>query len=100
MRGPMRLTPLTCVNFRRRERSIFLNSIFGTKAQMKASDVMTRRVITVGRDASILEAARLMLQQKVSGLPVVDDQRKRLKEISYAGLRPLPNASDRLGWNS
>jgi CBS domain-containing protein len=39
---------------------------------MKASDVMTPRVITVTPDASIQEAARLMLQNRISGLPVVD----------------------------
>jgi len=33
---------------------------------------MTRRVISVGRDASVFEAARLMLQHRISGLPVVD----------------------------
>ena len=39
---------------------------------MKASDAMTPRVITTTPDASILEALRLMLQHKISGLPVVD----------------------------
>lgn len=39
---------------------------------MKAKDVMTRHVIFVAPDASILEALRLMLQHKISGLPVID----------------------------
>jgi len=39
---------------------------------MKASDVMTRDVVSVGPDSSILEAVRLMLQHKISGLPVID----------------------------
>jgi CBS domain-containing protein len=39
---------------------------------MKAKDVMTRHVISVAPDASILEALRLMLGNKISGLPVVD----------------------------
>jgi CBS domain-containing protein len=39
---------------------------------MKAKDVMSARVITVAPDASILEALRLMLQNRISGLPVVD----------------------------
>ena len=39
---------------------------------MQAADVMTRRVITVAPDASVLQAARLMLQNRISGLPVVD----------------------------
>ena len=39
---------------------------------MQVRDVMTRNVITVKPDESILVAARLMLQHRVSGLPVVD----------------------------
>jgi CBS domain-containing protein len=39
---------------------------------MKAKDVMTPNVITVAPDASILDALRLMLTHKISGLPVVD----------------------------
>ncbi len=39
---------------------------------MKAEDIMTRRVISVGPDATIFEAVRLMLQHRISGLPVVD----------------------------
>ena len=39
---------------------------------MKAQDVMSRDVVTVTADATILHAARLMLQHKFSGLPVVD----------------------------
>jgi len=39
---------------------------------MKAKDVMTPNVITIAPDASILEALRLMLQHRISGLPVVD----------------------------
>lgn len=39
---------------------------------MKAMDVMTRDVVSIGPDASVLEAVRLMLQHKISGLPVVD----------------------------
>ncbi len=39
---------------------------------MKAMDVMTRDVVSIGPDASIIEAVRTMLQHKISGLPVVD----------------------------
>jgi len=39
---------------------------------MKAVDVMTREIISVAPDASVLEAVRLMLQHKISGLPVID----------------------------
>jgi CBS domain-containing protein len=39
---------------------------------MKAQDVMTRDVITIDPDSTVLQAARVMLQHHVSGLPVVD----------------------------
>ena len=39
---------------------------------MKAQNVMTRHVISIGPDATVLQAARLMLQHHISGLPVVD----------------------------
>lgn len=39
---------------------------------MRACDVMTRKLVSIDPDASILEAARLMLQNRISGLPVID----------------------------
>ena len=39
---------------------------------MKARDVMTRNVVSIGPDATVLQAARLMLQHHISGLPIVD----------------------------
>jgi CBS domain-containing protein len=41
---------------------------------MIVGDFMTRQVVTVVPDASILEAAKLMLEHKISGLPVVDHE--------------------------
>jgi CBS domain-containing protein len=39
---------------------------------MRAHQIMTRNVITVGSDVSIVEAAKLMLDNHISGLPVLD----------------------------
>jgi CBS domain-containing protein len=39
---------------------------------MKAKDVMTRHVVSITPDATVLQAARVMLQHHISGLPVVD----------------------------
>ena len=39
---------------------------------MKVSEIMTRDVVSVAPDAAVLEAVRLMLQRRISGLPVVD----------------------------
>ncbi len=38
---------------------------------MKAKDIMTRDVATVSPDASVREAAKLMTERRLSGLPVV-----------------------------
>jgi len=39
---------------------------------MNSSDVMTRDVLSIRPEATILEAARLMLQNRISGLPVIN----------------------------
>lgn len=39
---------------------------------MQAKDVMSRNLVTIAADATVLQAARLMLQHHISGLPVVD----------------------------
>lgn len=39
---------------------------------MRAHQIMTRSVVTVAPDTTILQAANIMLQRHVSGLPVVD----------------------------
>ena len=39
---------------------------------MRVKDVMTPNVICIGADEPVLKAARLMLQNRISGLPVVD----------------------------
>jgi CBS domain-containing protein len=39
---------------------------------MKVRDVMTRKVLSIEPDANVLQAVRSMLQNKISGLPVVN----------------------------
>jgi CBS domain-containing protein len=39
---------------------------------MKAGDVMTRQVLSIAPDATVLQAIQLMLHNRISGLPVVD----------------------------
>jgi CBS domain-containing protein len=43
---------------------------------MQVRDVMTPNVISVSTDESVLNAARLMLKSRISGLPVVDSAGK------------------------
>lgn len=40
---------------------------------MKARDIMHRKIITIGKEATLKEAAIQMSDNRVSGLPVVDD---------------------------
>jgi CBS domain-containing protein len=41
---------------------------------MQVRDVMTRKVISIAAGQTVLEAVRTMLQNRISGLPVVDAQ--------------------------
>jgi CBS domain-containing protein len=49
---------------------------------MRAHQIMTRQVVTVRPDASIVEAAGTMLQRHISGLPVVDAAGKLVGVVS------------------
>jgi CBS domain-containing protein len=49
---------------------------------MQAENVMTRQVISIDPDATVLQAARLMLQHRISGLPVIDKAGKLVGIIS------------------
>lgn len=44
-------------------------------SKVKVQSIMTVKPITVSPDSSIREAARLMLEHKIGGLPVVDGER-------------------------
>jgi CBS domain-containing protein len=49
---------------------------------MRAHQIMTRKVITVGTAASIVDAANIMLENHVSGLPVIDETGKLVGIVS------------------
>lgn len=66
---------LTSILTNWKENKEFLDSI-------KVSDVMTKNVITIAPDATIEEAAQIMIDKKVGGLPVVKDKNKLLGMIS------------------
>jgi CBS domain-containing protein len=53
---------------------------------MKASDVMTIAVITVKPDATVQEAAKILLTNSISGVPVVDDSTTLVGIISEGDL--------------
>jgi len=49
---------------------------------MKASDIMTSEVISADPEATVLQAARHMLQHHISGLPVIDKTGKLVGILS------------------
>src|ERR1700731_1297937 len=40
---------------------------------MKVKDVMSQQIVSIGADASVLDAVQLMLKHRISGLPVIDE---------------------------
>jgi CBS domain-containing protein len=55
---------------------------------MKVEDVMTREVATVAPGASLKDAAHLLVQSRISGLPVVDSENHVLGVLSEADVLP------------
>jgi acetoin utilization protein AcuB len=45
-------------------------------AQLKVENVMSRKVLTIGIEEPLINAANIMLESKVSGLPVLDEEGK------------------------
>jgi len=39
---------------------------------MQVKDVMSRQIVSIGPEAPVLDAVQLMLQHRISGLPVID----------------------------
>lgn len=39
-------------------------------------DIMTRNIITVSPETEIIDAAKLLLEERINGLPVVDEAGK------------------------
>jgi len=68
---------------------------------MKAADIMVKDVVTTGPEASVQELATLMLERRISGLPVVDGGGRLLGIVSEGDLIRRPEIdTDRvkLGW--
>jgi CBS domain-containing protein len=64
---------------------------------MKAGDVMTTGAATVKPSASLAEAARLMIEHRISGLPVVDDGGKLIGIVSEGDFLRR-KGGDRMRW--
>lgn len=70
---------------------------------MKVSDIMARNVLTVPPEASVREVASLMLERRISGIPVVDAEGRVLGVVSEGDLirRPeIDTDQESRGWLS
>ena len=65
---------------------------------MKVDDVMTRTVFTVGPTTTIEQAAKLMVERRVSGLPVVDGAGAVVGIVSEGDLIVRQRPAERLTW--
>ena len=68
---------------------------------MKAADIMVKDVVTAGPEASVRELATIMLERRISGMPVVDGGGRLLGIVSEGDLIRRPEIdTDRvkLGW--
>lgn len=62
-------------------------------AKLKLSEIMTRKPVTVSPNATIGEGAQLMLDNKISGLPVVDGDGKLVGIITESDIFRLVAAA-------
>lgn len=53
-------------------------------AELKVKDIMQSNVITAGPDTTVRELADLLAEHKISGVPVVDDERRVVGMVSEA----------------
>ncbi len=68
---------------------------------MIVADIMVRNVISVGPDATVREVASLMLERRISGVPVVNDARRVLGVVSEGDLIRRPEIGTdqvKTGW--
>lgn len=55
-------------------------------ASLTAADIMTKEVITINKDASIDELSEILLKNKISGLPVLDEDNKLAGIVTEADI--------------
>ena len=64
---------------------------------MRAHDVMTSNVVTVGENASVQDVALVLLQNQISAVPVIDRMGNVVGIVSEGDLMRRPNRKRRSG---
>src|SRR6478672_10487616 len=62
------------------------SSAASLESSMYAKDVMSSEVVSIAPTATIFDAARLLINTRVSGLPVVDENGRMVGVVSEADL--------------
>lgn len=55
--------------------TLILQKLTGRLKKKKAKDIMTKDVITVGKDDNLTDVAELMIQKRISGFPVIENEK-------------------------
>jgi len=55
-------------------------------AELLAKDIMTKKVITISKDATLAELAKLLIKNKISGVPIVDKREELVGIVTEADI--------------
>ncbi len=55
-------------------------------AELLAKDIMTKKVITISKDATLAELAKLLIKNKISGVPIVDKKEELVGIVTEADI--------------
>lgn len=55
-------------------------------AELLAKDIMTKKVITISKDATVAELAKLLIKHKISGVPIVDEKEELVGIVTEADI--------------
>jgi len=80
------------------DRDIVLRCVAEEKdaTKVKASEIMTKKLITVNPEINVKEAAKIMAEHQIRRLPVVENG-KLVGIVSLGDLATKPNFSDEAG---
>ncbi len=73
---------ITTGDFKELYRLTYRHALKRIEESIKAGDIMTSEVVSVQRETPLTEVAKLMAEQGVSGVPVIEDDRKVAGVIS------------------
>ncbi|MDY6970704.1 MAG: CBS and ACT domain-containing protein [Thermodesulfobacteriota bacterium] len=77
--------PSQVISFDEAERKLFPD-LYDLLKRITAEEIMERDVISIGPDQSVVKAAETMLKNRVSGLPVLDSQKRLVGIITESDI--------------